>query len=310
MFGDEVARARRLLASTIAELWSSNELRGVSPTVLDEVRGVLVYFGSTLFEVVPLIYRDLEEAVTDAWPDAEIRVPPFLRFGSWIGGDRDGNPFVTPEVTEEALGVMRTAACTLLEQRLTDLSGRLSLSDAMVRPSDHLQPLITRYSRRFPELSAQLKRQNAGEPYRQLVILMRERVRATRKGLPHAYARAAELLDDLRHVVTALREQSAEMIIGGDLHDAIRLVEVFGKRLQIQEALTAQIADTIQSVLKPRGVAVVTEAAHQCMTTRGIRKPGISMVTSRMLGCFRDNPETRREFLSLIGNPRSMSRES
>ena len=84
-----------------------------------------------------------------------------------------------------------------------------------------------------------------------------------------------------------------------------RVVEVFAKRLQIQEVLTAQIADTIQEVLSPRGVGVVIEASHQCMTTRGIRKPGVSMVTSRMLGCFRDDPTTRREFLSMIGNPRS-----
>ena len=84
-----------------------------------------------------------------------------------------------------------------------------------------------------------------------------------------------------------------------------RLVEVFAKRMQIQETLTAQIADSIQEVLKPHGVGVVIEAAHQCMTTRGIRKPGVSMVTSRMLGSFRDDPTTRREFLSIIGSPRS-----
>ena len=86
-----------------------------------------------------------------------------------------------------------------------------------------------------------------------------------------------------------------------------RLVEVFAKRLQIQEVLTAQIADTIQEVLDPRGVGVVIEASHQCMTTRGIRKPGVSMVTSRMLGSFRDDPATRREFLATIESPRSGS---
>ena len=80
-----------------------------------------------------------------------------------------------------------------------------------------------------------------------------------------------------------------------------RVMEVFAKRLQIQEKLTAQIANTIQSVLKPHGVAVVIEAAHQCMTTRGVRKPGVNMITSRMLGAFRDNPTTRGEFLRLIG---------
>ncbi len=84
-----------------------------------------------------------------------------------------------------------------------------------------------------------------------------------------------------------------------------RLVEVFARRLQIQEVLTAQIADTIQRVLAPRGVGVVIEAAHQCMTTRGIRKPGVSMVTSRLLGAFRDDPATRREFLAMVGGPRS-----
>jgi len=83
-----------------------------------------------------------------------------------------------------------------------------------------------------------------------------------------------------------------------------RLVDVFAKRLQIQETLTAQIADTIDKVLKPRGVAVIVEAAHQCMTTRGIRKPGVSMLTSRMLGAFREAPATRQEFLSFIGGTR------
>ena len=84
-----------------------------------------------------------------------------------------------------------------------------------------------------------------------------------------------------------------------------RLVQVFAKRLQIQEKLTAQIANTIDEVLEPKGVAVVVEAAHQCMTTRGINKPGTLMVTSRMLGAFRDNASTRREFLAMIANSQS-----
>jgi GTP cyclohydrolase I len=83
-----------------------------------------------------------------------------------------------------------------------------------------------------------------------------------------------------------------------------RVVEAYAKRLQIQEKMTAQIANTIQDVLKPKGVAVVVEAAHQCMTTRGVHKPGVTMVTSRMLGAFRDDPSTRREVLAMIGNPR------
>ncbi len=82
-----------------------------------------------------------------------------------------------------------------------------------------------------------------------------------------------------------------------------RVVEAYGKRLQIQEKLTAQIAATIAEVLEPRGVAVVVEAVHQCMTTRGVHKPGVTMTTSRMLGAFRDDPTTRRELLAMLQTP-------
>jgi GTP cyclohydrolase I len=82
-----------------------------------------------------------------------------------------------------------------------------------------------------------------------------------------------------------------------------RIVETFAKRLQIQEKLTAQIANTIETVLEPRGVAVVVDAAHQCMTTRGVHKPGVTMVTKRLSGSFKTDPDLRREFFQLIGNP-------
>ncbi|MGY8998745.1 MAG: GTP cyclohydrolase I FolE [Rhodospirillales bacterium] len=82
-----------------------------------------------------------------------------------------------------------------------------------------------------------------------------------------------------------------------------RLVETYGRRLQIQEKMTAQIANTLNDVLDPKGVGVVIEAAHECMTTRGINKPGVNMVTTTMLGAFKEDPSTRREFMAIIGNP-------
>ena len=88
-----------------------------------------------------------------------------------------------------------------------------------------------------------------------------------------------------------------------------RVVDAYAKRLQIQEKLTSQIANTLDEVLQPRGVAVIIEANHQCMSTRGVHKPGVSMVTSRMLGAFRKDPTTRRELLALIGNPNRISCE-
>ncbi len=81
-----------------------------------------------------------------------------------------------------------------------------------------------------------------------------------------------------------------------------RVLEIFSKRLQIQEKMTAEIANTIDRVLKPQGVAVVIEGEHQCMTTRGVHRPGVNMVTSQMMGVFRDNEATRKEFLSIIGH--------
>ena len=88
-----------------------------------------------------------------------------------------------------------------------------------------------------------------------------------------------------------------------------RVVDAYARRLQIQEKMTAQIANTIDQVLSPKGVAVVIEATHHCMTTRGVHKPGTSMVTSRMLGMFRTNASTRREFLSLVGTPTSLGHD-
>jgi GTP cyclohydrolase I len=82
-----------------------------------------------------------------------------------------------------------------------------------------------------------------------------------------------------------------------------RVLDAYARRLQIQEKLTAQVANTIHEVLQPRGVGVIVDAAHQCMTTRGVHKPGMSMVTSHMLGSFRTDPSTRREFLAIIGSP-------
>ena len=80
-----------------------------------------------------------------------------------------------------------------------------------------------------------------------------------------------------------------------------RVVDAYAKRFQIQEKLTAQIANTINDVLRPRGTAVIIEAVHQCMSMRGVHKPGVAMVTSRMLGAFRDDPATRRELLAMVG---------
>jgi phosphoenolpyruvate carboxylase len=235
---EELARRRSQLAATIQELWSSDEIRAVSPTVLDEVRAGLVYFQSTLVDVVPRLYRELEDAVEDVFPGGGIVVPPFLSFGSWIGGDRDGNPNVTPGVTRQTLDLMRTTALAFLERRVQRLAERVSVSSRVAGAAPLLEAPLRAGGERFPQLARELTRHNAEEPYRQFFTLARERLRASSRGDQEGYADPGELLADLRLAEQALHAQRAAWIAAGDLHDVIREVEVFGfhlARLDIRE---------------------------------------------------------------------------
>lgn len=275
----EHRRARDRIATTIAELWASDEIRAVTLSVLDEVRANLVYFTSTLVWVLPAIYRDIEQALERVYPGERIVVPPFLTFGSWVGGDRDGNPFVTPEVTQEALETMRGAALALLESRLQELAGRLSVAESIMGPAPLVEPLIAKGAAAFPALAATLARLNHGEPYRQAVTLMRERVRAAQHREPGGYASAAELLADLRVIDGALREQHASMIADGDLRDLIRVVQVFGfhfARLDIRDH-AKRYAHALDEVFAATATAPTfgaqSEADKLALLTREISSP-------------------------------------
>src|SRR5215217_7122943 len=184
---DESERARQRLAHTIEEVWYSEEIRATELTVLDEVRTSLVYLLSTFVDVVPALYRDLEDAISALYPGTALDVPPLLMPGTWIGGDRDGNPNVTPEVTFQALDLMHAAATGLLEERLIELAGRLSVAESISGPSPLLDPLIQGLTDRFPEVASRVFRVNAGEPYRQALTLMRERLRSSRDEQPAGY---------------------------------------------------------------------------------------------------------------------------
>lgn len=232
---DDAARARQRLAHTIEELWYSDEVRAIGLTVLDEVRTSLVYLLSTFVEVIPRIYRDLDAALAEFYPGVVFDLPPLLMPGTWIGGDRDGNPFVTPAVTREALALMQSAALGLLEGRLLDLAGRLSLAESISGPAPLLDPLIAELAHYFPETAAQVMRGNAGEPYRQAITLMRERLRATLEHRSGAYPDSAALIANLQVVDRSLRAQGAALIADGDLRDVIRLAQVFGFHLAVMD---------------------------------------------------------------------------
>ena len=252
----ELDRLRTRAASTIAELWGSNEVRAVQPTVIDELQAGLIHFRTTIVQTIPAIYRDIEEAIADIYPDAGITVPPFLTFGTWVGGDRDGNPNVTPSLTREALGILRATALDLLDQPLIELAGRLSLSTHVAGDAPGLVDLLLEYGDWFPELAADLRHRNADELYRQAVTLMRERVRAARRGAAHGYVRATELLADLRVIEQSLHAQGEDHVLGGDLRDVIRHVEVFGFHLATMDVRdhSRRHGAALAEVLKAAGI--------------------------------------------------------
>jgi phosphoenolpyruvate carboxylase len=234
---DEEAEARRRLGVAVQELWGSDDLRAVAPTVLDEVRGGLGHITATLADAIPALHRELERALHDVFGDTE-PVPTLLTLGSWIGGDRDGNPFVTPETTVQALDLLRETCTRFLEGRVSALAAELSLSSRLLGEPTPLRELVDDAAVLLPDAAAILRQRHPEEPYRRALALVGHRLAATRAREPAGYPDAAALLADLRRVEAALREGGAELVAAGEVHDVVRQVEVFGLhfvRLDVRE---------------------------------------------------------------------------
>ncbi len=299
---------RRQIAAAVQEMWGSDELRAVTTTVLDEVRAGLVYFSSTLAEVVPEVYRDLESTVRATYPDADVPVPPLMSFGSWIGGDRDGNPNVTPQMTAAALALMKESCLRHHEARLTALAARITLSARVAGEPEQLRRLLDELAQRFPDVAAHVLRRSPEEPYRRLFKLLAARVRATRKGWEGGYARPAQLLRDLRLAEQALRDQNASFVAEDALRDVIRQVEVFGFHwalLDVREnsAVHRAAIDEILDVLGVQeGYAELGEVERVAVLAREIadRRPLIPLDVSGFSASTREVVETFRTLHELL----------
>ncbi len=237
----EMQRAQRLLREYIVLLWQSDETRDRRPTVLDEVRNGLYFFEATLFKLVPSIYDELERALAQEFPGESFKVPTFLRYGSWIGGDRDGNPFVTIDVTEETLRTHKEFILRLYNIEVDHLYNHLSPSIRRVQVSQELLDSIEQDFRLVPEDEVEVLERFKLEPYRQKLILMFRRLRATRAENeqawndkarnPRAYRNVNEFLADLRQIDSSLRANKGARLADGRLARLIRSVEIFGFHL-------------------------------------------------------------------------------
>lgn len=228
------------LRTQITLLWLTNEVRTHQPTVFDEVEHGLWYFAQTLFEVVPEIYHALEQALTRAYPGHYFRVPTFLHFGSWIGGDRDGNPNVTADITRQVFPLYGETSRQYFGATLRRLFSEFSLSSQYTDVSSNLAQYIREQQERYPELAQALARGFANEPYRQTLTYMGHQLgyrmlppRPTVSGQPTppiglSYRRGAELLADTRRLVESLQSVTDTAPLARRLTPLLRQVETFG----------------------------------------------------------------------------------
>jgi phosphoenolpyruvate carboxylase len=193
-------RLQTQLAAEVESIWQTDEVRHITPTVLDEVNNGLYYFDATLFEAMPEMLDELERELKKNFPGVELRdgVAP-VRFGSWIGGDRDGNPFVTPEVTWETVRLSQRLVLRKYLTAVADLSRRLSESSRYAPASDELLASIARDAAAMPELAERVNRRNPEEPYRQK--------------LSYVYVRLENTVRRNQHLAAALRIEAPDALI-------------------------------------------------------------------------------------------------
>jgi phosphoenolpyruvate carboxylase len=228
----EEAEVRRRLLEEISILWRTSQLRRDPPTPLDEVRAVMSVFDETLFTLVPELYRELDLAL--AGDAAGVEPPsfrPFLRWGSWVGGDRDGNPHVTAEVTDSAMTIQSEHVLRGLEAVTRRVARSISASGSSTPPSRALLDSLERDEAELPEAAAEIRTRAPDEPYRRKLTLAAARLEATRTGAAGAYLSPEAFLADLDLVQRSLVAAGAPRLAYGELQHLVWQARTFGFHL-------------------------------------------------------------------------------
>lgn len=281
----------------IVLLWQSDETRERKPTVMDEVRNSgLYFFENTLFRVIPQIYQELKAALATYYPGFQFVIPSFLEYGSWIGGDRDGNPFVTPEITRDTLREQKEAILKHYNYEVDYLYHLLSPSRTRTGFSDPLLTSLEVDRKLIPATEQEVFSRFDQEPYRQKLIIMFRRLRATRElnsgswdrpaENPRAYRNADEFMADLLMIRDSLLANNGQRLVTGRLETLIRSVEVFGFHLasldvrQHSAVHRGAIAELFAAYRLAENYADLSEAAKRELLCREIASP--RPLTSRL----------------------------
>ncbi|WP_189651126.1 phosphoenolpyruvate carboxylase [Nonomuraea spiralis] len=227
----ERAESRRRLLEEIDLLWRTAQLRSTKLDPLDEVRTAMAAFDETLFRMVPQVYRSLDAALDAGTGTRPPLARPFIRYGSWIGGDRDGNPNVTAKVTRETIQIQSGHVLTALETACTRIARTLTASAQFSPCSAELKGALAAAVDAHPELVSELATRSPREPHRQWLLYVAARIAATRhRDLDLAYRAPAELLSELRLVQDSLAASTPRQAYG-ELQHLVWQVETFGFHL-------------------------------------------------------------------------------
>ena len=272
----ERARLGERLRERITLLWRTDEVRQRRPTVLDEVRGSMHTIEGTLWEVVPRLLRDFGDAFARYYPGASFDPGGTLRFGSWVGGDRDGNPFVDATVTAETLQLHRERALSRYLAEVDDLASALSVSGD---PPPALAESLARDAALIPSFAAELGERYANEPYRRKFSFVRERVRRALEGTVGGYRYPEDMAADLTEIADSLESADAHRLAAGGLADLRARLRVFGFRIaeleirQHREVHTAAV-DALFQAAGREGYAALDDAGRLAWLEEELSRAG------------------------------------
>ena len=226
-------RIRRLVKADLTGLWQTEFIRFRRPSVLEELDRSL-FFAGNLWRVVPQLFRELEAALAEVFPDAEFEIPAILRFGTWIGGDRDGNPYVTADITRRALTRLRAAVFDRHIDQARLARRTLSMSSRKKPVSRELEGAMAAALDRWPELKSEVEHLSGSEPYRRWLRIVQWRLERAAAADPldplpeGAYPAPDRLLQDLKIARRSLAENGGLLLAEAHLDDWIRQTQVFG----------------------------------------------------------------------------------